>query len=263
MTEAAITGFESAAEAVEANRQTSYEYLRDEAPFVPARERMMLQNLDNRRTRVRQEYTDVDANEDLVEEARERQKDEIYERNRVHIESKGQQIKDGLLSAASFLERKAKPWPSGESKDISNDTGRLSLAYSEGERLVRIANKRSENPIFKSAGHGEFLRQKYQEGIDVGGAQGSALCAGVLRAAEELGVSQEEVLDPLRTDAQRQAVDDARRLEALATSVSMDTPKPRRAGRGRLHGGRPPNVLVGERGELTVQARGNRKPAWK
>jgi hypothetical protein len=263
MTEAALTGFESATEAVEANRQTSYEYLRDEAPFVPERERRMLQNLDNQRTRIRNEYASIDENGDLVEEARERQKDEIYERNRVHIESKGQQIKDGLLSAASFLERKAKPWPSGESKDISNDTGRLSLAYSEAERLVRIANKRSENPIFKNAGHGEFLREHYQRGIETGGAQGSAMCFGALRAGEELGVGEGSIIDPLRTDEQRELVDNARRLEALATSVSMDTPKPRRAGRGRLQGGRPPNVLVGDGGELTIQSRGNRKPAWK
>jgi hypothetical protein len=237
--------------------------LRDEVPFVPDKERRMLQNLDNRRTRIRQEYASIDENRDLVDEARVRQKDEIYERHQRYIENQSQQVRDGLLSASKVLERKAKPWPQGQSKDISHDTQRISLAYSEADRLVRMAKDRAEHPVFKNLGGSEFLRKHYQRGIETGNAQGSALCAGVLRAAEELGISEEEILDPLRTDEQRQMVDDARRLEVLATSVSTDTPKPRRAGRGRLQGGRPPNVLVGESGELTVQGRGNRKPAWK
>jgi len=48
------------------------------------------------------------------------------------------------------------------------------------------------------------LRSKYAEGIGIGGAQGSALCAGVLRASEELGVDEREIVEPLRTDLQRE-----------------------------------------------------------
>ena len=267
MTETAPTGFESATEAVEA-QQTSYESL-VESDFVPAKARDLLKNADNRRTRVRQQYAAADQNADLVDEAKEREKDEIYERNQAYIQNTSEQARDALLSEARLKERQARPWPVGQSKDLSNNTELLSLAYAESERLARLAEKRAKitvggkekpNPMFNM---GDFLRSKYAEGIGIGGAQGSALCAGVLRAAEELGVSEEEVVEPLRTDDQRQKIDDARRLEMLATSVSTDTPKPRRGRRGALRGGQPPNLLIGDNGTPTFAGRSSRKPSWK
>jgi hypothetical protein len=266
----AMQGFASVAEAVESHRQTSYEYLGDEAPFVPDKERRMLQHLDNRRIRMRQDYADVDADEDLMPEAKDRKKDEIHKRDKPHIESQSQRVIDGLLSQARVLERKAKPWPERQSKDLSNDTERLSLAYAEADRLVRVANKRStlgntdkRNPLYNL---GDFLKEKYAEGMSTGGAQGSALCAGVLRAAEELGASQEEILNSLRTDEQRQMVDEARRLQMFAGSISTDTPQPRRrkrTGPRRLRGGQAPKLLSGGGNEPMAIRCSNRKRAWK
>jgi hypothetical protein len=157
---------------------------------------------------------------------------------------------------------------------MSNDTKHLSLAYAESERLVRIAQKRAENPVFK-LGVGDYLRQQYQQGIETGGAQGSALCAGVLRAAEELGVSPHDILDPLRTDEQRQAFDDARRLEHYSTLISTSVPEPPKnlqatKQRGSDFSYRSSNILAGPTHKSAPVAKGpnlggrrKKKAAWK
>jgi hypothetical protein len=61
--------------------------------------------------------------------------------------------------------------------------------------------------------------------LDIGGVEGGAICRGVLRAAQELGVGN-DWLDALRNDGQRKMLDNARRLEYFSDLISTSVPKP-------------------------------------
>jgi hypothetical protein len=221
-----------AAEAVEPEASSnSYEAIRDSSPILSERARSAWQLADKMGQRLREEYQRIADDAELVDAAKQERAARAYERNAQRIAEAKQQARQALLRESSIKERQAKPWPTGESKDISNSTERLSLAYSESERLVRIVEKRSNlktanserpNPLFNA---GDFLRGKFAEGIGIGGVQGSALCAGVLRAAEELGVDEHDVLDPLRTDEQRELLDNARRLAHYSRLVDTSVPQ--------------------------------------
>jgi hypothetical protein len=88
------------------------------------------------------------------------------------------------------------------------------------------------------------LRQEYARGLEIGGVEGGSICRGVLRASQELGVG-DDWLDSLRSDRQRQSLDDARRLEHYAGLISVKAPEPPKSLRkpsGR--GGGPAPLLV-------------------
>jgi hypothetical protein len=254
-------------EAVEAEASpNSYEGIRDASPVIPDRVRSTWQLADKQALRLREEYERIAGNEELNDEAKQQKAAAAYERNAQKIADIKQQARQALLREASLLERRAKPWPEKENKDISNDAERLSLAYSESERLVRLAEKKSKlkaggserpNPMFNVA---DFLRSKFAEGLHVGGVQGSALCHGALRAAEELGVDEHEVIDALRTDEQRVLLDNARRLEHFARLVDTSVPQIPRGLRGDNRRRSPVHGLAASAsGQRTTK----RKATWK
>jgi hypothetical protein len=184
--------------------------------------------------RLLEEYERIANSEELTDEAKKERAARAYERNAERIREAKVDAKQTLLRDAALLEHKALPWPEKQAKDISNNTELLSLAYSESETLVRLVEKRSKitaggrekpNPMFDAT---DFLRGKYAEGIGIGGAQGSALCAGVLRASEELSVDAHDVVDPLRSDLQRQQLDDARLNNHYSRFIDTSVPRPSR-----------------------------------
>lgn len=65
-------------------------------------------------------------------------------------------------------------------------------------------------------------------GMEVGGVEGVAICDGARRAGDELGVDADSYLNPLRTEAQLEELDRARRYRQIADSVVTRPPKPRR-----------------------------------
>jgi hypothetical protein len=136
--------YETQPQAVEPAQGGSYEAIRDTSPAIPDRVRSTWQLADKQALRLREEYQRIADNEELTDEAKSQKALNAYERNREKITDTKQQARQALLREASLLERRARPWPAGENKDISNDTERLSLAYSESERLVRLAEKRSK-----------------------------------------------------------------------------------------------------------------------
>ena len=71
---------------------------------------------------------------------------------------------------------------------------------------------------------GGYLRQEYARGLEIGGIEGGSICRGTLRAAGELGVSQEEIIAPLRDDKHREAFERAGRLYWFSDMVSTAAP---------------------------------------
>jgi hypothetical protein len=175
---------------------------------------------------LRSQYERLEQNQDLTQEAKSRQAQELYEEQRSRIEGKKKATREALIKVAKAAERSATPKPRGELL-TSSDPTRLLLAQNEAERILRVVNKRSGNPIF-GGGAGAYLKREYARGIELGSVEGAAVCAGTLRAAEELGVSTEEVVGSLRTDSQRELLDNAQRLEYFAELIST-APKPPRS----------------------------------
>jgi hypothetical protein len=99
----------------------------------------------------------------------------------------------------------------------------------------------------------------------------------VLEAAEEIGISTDEIVDSLRNDEQRAMMDDARKLLTYSHSISEKAPEPRsrRYGLGRrlsrgpernrasvhLVGGGGPPIVAQEPGTGARQVAPSRPPA--
>jgi hypothetical protein len=214
-------------------RPNSYEWIRDTGAdgIIPRDTQRKWINADNRASRLRDQYRSISENSDLTPEAKEQRLQDLYERNRHEIENLKHEAVKSLLSEARMAERRSRPWPAGESREPT-DPQRLLLQAGEGDRLVRIAQRRSTittggrerpNPMFSMTG---FLQEQYGAGLEQGGPGGASLCGGVLRAAEELGVDQDEILNAHRDEHQIELIDNARRMHHYSRLVDMRVPEP-------------------------------------
>jgi hypothetical protein len=214
------------------HRPNSYEWIRDTGAngVIPESVRRQWVNADNREARLRDQYLSISEDGDLTPEAKSLRAQDAYERERDQIVNLKQETKASLLSEAKLAARRSQPWPQGESREPS-DPQRLLLAAQEGDRLVRVAQRRATisvsgkerpNPMFSST---DFLKEKYGEGLEQGGAAGASLCGGVLRACEELGVDVQEVLNAHRDEYQIQQIDNARRMQLYTELISERVPE--------------------------------------
>jgi hypothetical protein len=214
-------------------RPNSYEWIRDTGAggiITEAMQRKWVQ-ADTRASRLRDQYRHIEEDQDLTPEAKDKRLQDLYERNRHEIENLKHEATRSLLSEARMAERRSRPWPTGENREPT-DPQRLLLAAQEGDRLVRIAQRRATittggrerpNPLFSIT---SFLREQYGSGLQEGGPAGAARCAGTLRACEELGVSEDEVLNVHRDEHQIELIDNARRMADYSRLVDMTVPKP-------------------------------------
>lgn len=172
------------------------------------------------------EYQKLAGNTDITDEARARMAQAAYEKHKPKVEATAQKAKETILKQAKSAETSSLPRPKGESL-TTNDPTRLLLVQNEMESLRRKADKRRDNPVFKSAGIIDFLRSEYSRALeDESTVQGATRCSAVLRFAEEEGIDPNEVVNPYRSDQQIEAQDRARRLMWIAQSVSTETPQP-------------------------------------
>jgi|SRR5829696_1920026 len=209
---------------------------------------------------------------DLTPQAKQRIAQEAFEKHKGGVQQKNQAAREALIKTAKSIEKNAVPTPKGVSLTTEDPT-RLLLIQGEADRVRRIAEKRSSHPV--GGGRvGDYLRGEYKRGVEeLSGAEAQAVCAGTLRVAAELGVSEEEIVGPLRTDQQRQRLDDARRLYYFSDIFSKDAPAPpkalARAARRDVGMQRPvfmPRTQAAEpvqKAEPSHGARKTKKKVWK
>ncbi len=210
----------------------SYETIRDsELLTQETREAYVL--AEQSRRNLRSEYEALIADETLNDDYKVQRAQELYEQRAKNVESAGRKARELLLKQAQAAEQVAIPRPKGESLS-SSDATKLVADQNEASRIVRTVERRkTEGGPFRQ-NTGEMLRGEYARGLEIGGLEGGAVCRGTLRAADELGVSPEEVIDPLRGDAHREAADRARRFGVFADTVSEKAPTiPRQLDRSR------------------------------
>jgi len=202
----------------------TYEQIRDHTPVVPSGIREEWIRADQKARRLREDYERIQEEGDLTPEAKARRAQEIYERSREPIEAARKGVRESLLKSAKSAEYFSFPRPKDESLTTSDPT-KLLLDQNEAARIVRtIERRKAQGGPFKQD-TGEFLREEYRRGLEIGGPEGGAVCRGVLRAARELGAGDEWV-DALRQDRHRESFDRARRLEHYSMIVPSEAPKP-------------------------------------
>lgn len=203
----------------------SYESLRDELPGVPAGTRTLWQAADRGVQSLQSTYKTLQEDGDLTAEARGRKAGEVFERLGPSIVSHYSRVKQELESAAELNERQSIPRPAGMSLEPSSNE-ELLTAQNEASRIIRSIERRSKagGPLAASAT--DQLRSEYQRGLKAGGIVGAAICRGALEASRELGISEQEWLNELRNDVQRDKLDRARRLRIAASSVPSRAPGP-------------------------------------
>jgi len=231
--------------------------LRD-ADFVPAEAREAWIIADQQERTLREAYRQLENDTDLTDEARARRAQELYEHSREKVEKARQRARDTLLKHASYAEKNSLPKVNGEPISSSDPT-RVLLAQNESERIVRTYERKrtSGGPLRQSAS--DYLKAEYARGLDVGGVEGAAVASGVLRAADELGVSVEEVAGSLRNEHQREMLDTARRLTYCVDVMPTEAPKPPRSlspeARKRQGTYRPAPAVLGSNREVVPEKR--------
>jgi hypothetical protein len=207
-----------------------YESIRDDTSLVPSEAREAWIRADQANRSLTREYDQLINDESLNDEYRETRAFEAYEQKKGVVEAAGKKARETLLKHAGFAVKSSFPKPTGESLS-TNDSTKLLLDQNEAARLVRTVERRlREAPGPFSVSSAELLREEYKRGLqDLQGAEAGAVCRGVLRAAREMGVDPEEIVDPLRGDSHREMLDKARRLEYAADLISSTAPKPPRA----------------------------------
>ena len=199
----------------------TYEHIRDNSEIIPRDARVAWLEADQAERMLRGQYETLAENADLNDEAKARRATELYEGRREAVERKKQAAKDALIKASKSAAKSSIPKPSGEATS-SVDPTKLLLDQNEANRIIRTLERRDGKGPF-SQNRGEYMAEEYRRGLEVGGVEGGAICRGVLRAAQELGVGDEWLP---RNDRQRELLDHARRLEYFSGLISTSAPKP-------------------------------------
>ena len=201
----------------------TYESIRD-SELLSQGTREAYVRAEQARRGLRQEYEKLLNDESLNDEYRQRRAQEIYEQRKESVEDQGRRAREALLKQAKSAEQAATPRPAGEPLS-SSSADRLLLDQNEASRIIRvIERKKAQGGPFRPD-VGGYLREEYKKGLEIGGLAGGAACRGVLRAADELGISQEEIIDPLRDEKHRESLDKARRLAWFSDMVSTSAPE--------------------------------------
>jgi len=105
----------------------------------------------------------------------------------------------------------------GDSSDLIAAQNAESALLSDVRDLQR---KAEQNKLPFAPDAVEYLRGRYADALETGGVAGAAQVRGVVGAANRLGGSVEDVVGPLRTEREAEALNKAERLAAAANSIS-------------------------------------------
>jgi hypothetical protein len=142
-----------------------------------------------------------------------------------HNQAAGEKARELLESDARGREMMAMPRPKGE--NITNlSVERLLAAQNEVARIIREIQRLQSAPGPFKTSTTDVFKEEYAHGMGVGGVEGVAICKGALMAAGELGISEDEFLNGLRTPEQLEELDKARRYRHMAQSIGKSIPEP-------------------------------------
>jgi hypothetical protein len=207
----------------EATYGESYEQLRESVPNSEARAAWL--DCDRRRANLAGTYRSLKDDPRYTEEHKASKMQEAYEKESTRIQAAGERARDLLEKDAEGREAMAMPRPKGE--NVTNlSVERLLASQNEAARIVRKTQRLQSAPGPFKQSTADVLKEEYARGMSVGGAEGVSVCKGTLMAAGELGISEDEFLNSLRTPEQLEELDKARRYRRMAGSIGKSIPKP-------------------------------------
>ena len=123
----------------------TYESIRDNSDIIPTRVREVWLKGDQAERMWRFRYEQLQEDTDLTPEAKSRRAEELYEEQRIGIESKKQAAREALVKAAKSMEKNSVPRPREEAL-TSTDPTKLLLDQNEAGRIVRTIERRKDAP---------------------------------------------------------------------------------------------------------------------
>jgi hypothetical protein len=123
----------------------TYEDIRDNSDIIPTGAREVWLKGDQAERMLRFRYERLQEDTDLTPEAKSRRAEELYEEQRIGIESKKQAAREALVKAAKSMEKNSVPRPQGEALS-STDPTKLLLDQNEAGRIVRTIERRKDAP---------------------------------------------------------------------------------------------------------------------
>ena len=201
----------------------SYEQLRESVPNNEARAAWL--DHDRRQAYLAETYRSLKNDPRYTVEHKASEMWAAYERESRRIQAAGEKARELLERDAKGRETMAMPRPKGE--NITNlSTERLLAAQNEAARIIRKTQRLQNVPGPFKQNTADVLREEYAHGMAASGVEGVAICKGALMAAGELGISEDEFLNGLRTPEQLEELDKARRFRRMAQSIGKSIPEP-------------------------------------
>jgi hypothetical protein len=250
----------------------TYEQLRDSATGEAGD---AWRRKDRAESELRTLYSTLKEDPRYTEEHKAEQAWQRYEAVKEKIGADTVKAREGLAKQVRSGERFSIPMPEGESL-VTTDTAKLLASQNEASRIVRKLDRLAGSgagPFKRNPA--EVLKSEYERGLQIGGVQGGAICRGVLKAADELGVDKDQVVDGFRKRSHRSALEDAERASRLTQHISRSVPEPPfpdprlqrvKASRGSVgaYGGGQKALVPNTQSALpkTPQSK-RRRPSWK
>jgi len=200
----------------------NYEQLQRD-PSLPADVRTEWSMADAAEQRYRAEGERIANDSDLTEDARRRMLLDLHADKGLGISERKKALREDVRRRAAKAEKDSWPRPKGMVSLEPTDSSDLIASQNVENVLVsdiRDLQRRAEqNKLPFAPDAVDYLRGRYEAALEMGGVAGAAQVRGVVGAANRLGVSVEDVVGPLRTEREEEALEKAHRLMAAANSI--------------------------------------------
>jgi hypothetical protein len=216
---------------------------------------------DRRLQALRQTYNTLKDDPRYTDEHKSEQMWAAYERESAHIQAAADKARKLLEQEAQGHEMMSVPRPKGE-RVTNLSAERLIAAQNEAARIARKVGRLESigGPQSLKPPTSQVLKDEYARGIEVGGVEGVAICKGALMAADELGISEEEFLDALRTPEQHELLDKAWRARLRAQHIGGGIPEPPLAKPGAASGPSRDKLFLPRNRPMQFKGRA---PSWR
>jgi hypothetical protein len=212
---------------------------------------------------LQQTYSKLADDAELSDEGKTAKAQAAYERLAPQVVAKRKRARETAQKEAQRLERSSVPMPEGFSLGalkIANASELGAIQAETANLLHTVETKRAKIGSTQMAQDGKqqrvdpatrLLREKYAAALEGSGIEARVQAYAVLKAAEALDIDREDLVDGFRADRHRDALDQARRYQLAADSITSAAPKPPKAlgttrnrGGGNKHTGRSQAMTI-------------------
>ncbi len=261
----------------------SVEEIHASIPHKGARD--LLNDAKNIQRRMNRELEDIETDEDLNPEAKQRRAQEVIGRHGPKIAKAYQDAREKVEAAAESSYNFSLPFPDKKTfaQAQVKDTSEMLAVQGEadsiaariaGKSLQEITKELSKHPgdkgIQATSSHSvDALRSEFDAAMKLGGVEGRVRALGVARVCEGMGLPLEQVVEHHRSQVHHNALQDARRFESALHTIPSGKHGTRNpyAGNTRRRGPSAVgtyrssnNVMTGAGTRLFKK---KRKPPWK